>query len=114
MEIIFTLAIIYVAVVIPFKLWQTTGKLEYLQKETDKTIEQLTFNNDYYIEHLNDSRNTIREISEKLEEANATSERYWRLYLVESNNLAIATEFVEELGEDQYNELISLLYPEED
>ena len=107
MEIIFTLAIIYVAMVIPFKLWQTTGKLEYLQKDTDKTIEDLKFNNDYYI-------NQINELNKKLAEEKATSERYWNLYLIESTNLLTATEFVEGLGEVQYEDLMDLLYGEDD
>lgn len=107
MELIFTLAIIYVAIVIPFKLWQTTGKLEYLQKDTDKTIEQLKFNNDYYI-------NQINELSKNLAEEKATSERYWKLYLIESYHLSVAMEFVENIGETQYEDLLDLLNSEDD
>ncbi len=52
-EFVFWSMFLYGIIAIPYKLWITSGKYDYLKKDTDSKIETLEFNNQYYIDQIN-------------------------------------------------------------
>ena len=63
-EFIFYSALIYACIAIPYKLWIATGKYDYLKRDTDIRIEDLEFNNKYYIDQINDLRRQLSTVEQ--------------------------------------------------
>lgn len=73
MEWILSFAILYLGIYIPFKYWQISGKYDYLKKDTDAKISQLEYNQNYYIEQINNYKIQIR----NLQNMNTSFQNLW-------------------------------------
>ncbi len=108
LEFIFYGFVIYGVFAIPYKLWVTSGKYEYLKKDTDAKIQTLEFNNNYYIEQINNYFNQIRSLSDQ-------KDTYYSLWSEAYDKLVEVEDIVAEMPDGEYKtRLEDLIYRDDE
>lgn len=107
MDIVLTLAIIYLVILIPYRLWITTGKYDYLKKDSEAQISDLKFNNNYYIDQINEYGRQIKEISSQRDE-------YRELWFESSNIIDYIEDIALEMPDGEFKtDILNTIHPED-
>ncbi len=107
-ETLFYVAVIYACIAIPFKLWASTEKYKYLKKDTDVKIEDLEFNNKYYIDMIN-------EYKAQLNVMIGAKDRYYALWSEALDTISEIEDILTDMPDNEFKSQIEeILYPPEE
>lgn len=107
-EFIFWSMFLYGLVAIPYKLWITSGKYDYLKKDTDSKIETLEFNNQYYIDQINNYANQVNALA-------GQRDTYYQLWNESYDKLVDLEYIIDEMPDSEYKtQLEEVIYRDEE
>lgn len=107
LELIFWSILLYGLFAIPYKLWITSGKYDYLKKDTEAKIQTLEFNNAYYIEQINSYANQVRSLTEQ-------KDRYYSFWSDSLDRLLEIEEVLDDMPDNEYKDRINEILHVED
>ena len=107
-ETLFYLAIIYVCIAVPIKLWASTEKYKYLKKDTDVKIEDLQFNNTYYVDLINQYQSQLKHMTSE-------KDRFYGLWSEALDTISEIEDFLLDIPDNEFKSQIEeILYPPEE
>ena len=107
-EFIFWSIVLYGLFAIPYKLWITSGKYDYLKKDTEAKIQTLEFNNTYYVEQINSYANQVKALTNQ-------KDTYYQLWNEAYDKLVDLEYIIDEMPDSEYkSQLEEVIYRDED
>jgi hypothetical protein len=107
-EFILWSIILYGLIAIPYKLWVTSGKYYYLKNDTDEKIGTLEFNNQYYIEQINNYAHQVKTLA-------GQKDTYYQLWSEAYDKISELEYIIDEMPDSEYKtQLEEVIYRDED